>query len=181
MKANPQKVLEVTYTGDTCSKGLILKLPPQNQEHGQNSQDNNQRRNKYLNQAFQAPLIICELTFLESMNEKSIRQAQTSGHLHIDDIPEILASHGWEMEENKISSRLVLYHLSLRYRPVHRALTLILDGLPSVLWKNVDVAISSFMSDGTKDENVLKCIKDNGCISLYDYSSLSNNTKKESS
>jgi len=163
VKGNPLEVLEVTYTGDTSASGLI------------NQGINDLQGKKHLLQAFQASLILCELTFLEASDEKSRILAKKSGHLHIDDIPEILLSHGWDLKENGVPSTLVFYHLSHRYRPAYRALNLLASGLPSGLWKSINVVISSFI-DSTKENEIFvkECISDNGCVSLLEFVSKRN-------
>eukprot|EP00546_Thalassionema_frauenfeldii_P001691 CAMPEP_0178932608 /NCGR_PEP_ID=MMETSP0786-20121207/22735_1 /TAXON_ID=186022 /ORGANISM="Thalassionema frauenfeldii, Strain CCMP 1798" /LENGTH=310 /DNA_ID=CAMNT_0020609965 /DNA_START=226 /DNA_END=1155 /DNA_ORIENTATION=- len=83
VKADPIERLEVTYTGDTSYEGILKK---------QENDSSSSCSDIYRNQAFRAPLILCEATFLDpEMTDLS----KERGHMNIDHIPQVLASHGW--------------------------------------------------------------------------------------
>lgn len=180
VKADPIEVLEVAYTGDTCASGLQWKN--KFSEENLLSKKEQEKSVHHLRQAFQSSLILCELTFIDSLDTKSRSLADKSGHLHIDDVQDILVSHGWNVnnvtttthneESHPIQTQtLVFFHLSHRYGPASRALDLIVNGLPPNMLKFVHVSISSFISNETnhKESVVKKCLKENGCISLLEY------------
>ena len=176
VKSDPIEVLEVAYTGDTCANGLLLKKDIMNETK---FSINEEKRWIHLTQAFQAPLILCELTFLASstdQNHLSQSLARKSGHLHIDDIDQIFSSHGWDLVSSTatipIDVKIIFFHLSNRYAPASRLLNLIASGLPKKLINNAEVALSSFIGTGKveKCEEIVKnCLKENGCVTLSDY------------
>jgi hypothetical protein len=167
VQVDPIEQIEVAYTGDTCKRGLMKDRrhsPEANVEQFRESVKN-------LNQAFQAELLICELTFLDSTEDEfQRRKSEERGHLHICDLNEIFASHG-RLEKPDESKRIIFYHLSGRYSPALRALDYIAAGLPSELRRSCHVAIMSHLSENEKSSNhgMKEMIQPNGCILVEDY------------
>jgi hypothetical protein len=149
---------EVCYTGDTSVDGLVC---------AKHSQDDSEGRSLvYLKQGFTAPLILCELTFLDP-NDKD--KAKERGHLNVQDIDQILSSHGWTPRSDTGDENLIMfYHVSARHGPAERLIETLLRELPGDVVKVADVAIASFMIPDI--DSPIK-VKPNGCVSLKDYSS----------
>lgn len=159
IKGDPIEAIEVTYTGDTAVGGIVKRGCTNSTERLSDT---------YLNQAFTAPLIICEATFLEPGMQEL---ARSKGHMNVEDVSTALSSHGWGDASEDISRRLVLLHISSRHRPAERALGLILKHLPDYLIEHCDVAISALLSEEERRENqtFVKMIRTSGCISLKEY------------
>jgi len=159
IKGDPIEAIEVTYTGDTAVGGIVKRDCPNSTES---------LGDKYLNQAFTAPLIICEATFLEPDMQEL---ARSKGHMNIEDVSTALSSHGWGDASEDISRRLVLLHISSRHRPAERAMKLILKQLPDHIIQHCDVAISALLSEEERRENqtFMNMIRTSGCISLKEF------------
>eukprot|EP00986_Skeletonema_menzelii_P009579 scaffold4385_cov162-Skeletonema_menzelii.AAC.7 len=159
--------IEVAYSGDTCRNGLIknsLHSPESVEEHLSKSAT-------YLQRAFQAELLICELTFLDSAeDEAQMQRSVERGHLHINDLEDIFASHG-RLNSHDETKSVLFYHLSGRYGPASRALEYIATGLPSQIRNSCHVAIKSLLSEKEKAaaDGIQMLIQPNGCISVEDY------------
>jgi len=159
--------IEVAYSGDTCRNGLIknsLHSPESVEEHLSKSAT-------YLQQAFQAELLICELTFLDSAeDEAQMQRSVERGHLHMNDLEDIFASHG-RLNSHDETKSVLFYHLSGRYGPASRALEYIATGLPSQIRNSCHVAIKSLLSEKEKAaaDGIQMLIQPNGCISVEDY------------
>jgi len=132
IKGDPVETVEVMYSGDTSLDGIMKR-------------DVNERKDLFLNQAFTAPLILCEATYLE---EGMREQAKSRGHMSIEDIPTVLSSHAWDRQQGDNASRkIVLLHLSARHKPAKKALGLIQTHLPASVAEYCDVALSGLMTD----------------------------------
>lgn len=167
VKADAVEKIEVAYSGDTCRHGLMkdsLHSPRSEDEHLSKSAT-------YLRQAFQAELLVCELTFLDSAeDEAQMEKSVERGHLHINDLKDIFASHG-RLNSSDETKSILFYHLSGRYGPASRALDYIVAGLPSQLRNSCQVAIHSLLSEKEKASGVgiQQLIQTNGCVSVEDY------------
>jgi hypothetical protein len=177
IKAEPTEKIEIAYTGDTCANGLIMNHPScAKAEEGCSSSSSSSSScfttNNNIGQLFQAELLLCELTFLDSSeNEEQRRKAVERGHIHINDIERIFSSHiaTWNDDdgndtvfvgstdtstsrEKKKKKKVVFYHLSIKYQPCMRALDFIMEGLPSQILRHYDcyVAIFSMLDDSMK-------------------------------
>ena len=158
--------VEVCYTGDTNVDGLRGK-----------GISKNEQSQLYLKEAFTAPLIISELTYLEKKDQEL---AKTRGHLNIFDIQPIFQSHGWGLTKNNEfgepicandgsfdeNRKIVFYHLSGRHGTAERIIHGIEKALPRDLLKVSEVALSSFISD--PEETTVRLGK-NGCVIMKDY------------
>ena len=141
VKGEPVETVEVMYSGDTSIDGIMKR----DIEEMADSEDSPHRKDLFLNEAFKAPLILCEATYLE---EGMQEQAKSRGHMSIEDIPSVLSSHGWNAEMGDDAARkIVLLHLSARHKPANRALELIQKNLPVSVAEYCDVAISSLMTE----------------------------------
>ncbi len=178
VKAGTVEKIEVAYSGDTCRHGLMkdsLHSPECEEEHLSKSAT-------YLRQAFEAELLICELTFLDSAEDDAqMEKSVERGHLHINDLRDIFASHG-RLNSHDETKSILFYHLSGRYGPASRALDYIAAGLPSQIRNSCQVAIKSLLSEKEKasGDGIQQLIQPNGCISVEDYSRWrkeKNNTK----
>ena len=149
---------EVCYTGDTSIDGLI------NTSADCNEADSNDLKSsslEYLRQGFKAPLILSECTYLDPNDAE---KSKSRGHLNVKDIAEILRSHDWKTSDSHGESNILLYHISARHGPAKHLLDTLIRELPREVVRVADVAIASFVHDGTPLQ-----IKPNGCISLQDY------------
>jgi len=157
-ESNTIEKSEVCYTGDTAVDGLICR---------QGSQDGLEARSfENLKQGFTAPLILCELTFLDPKDQD---KAKERGHLNVKDIELILSSHGWKPKSDSGNDcQIMFYHVSGRHGPAERLLDTIVKELPTYVINAADVAIASFISPGA---DLRLGVKPNGCISLKDYAS----------
>jgi hypothetical protein len=176
IKSDPIENIEVAYTGDTCVNGLI--------KHDESTSCYK------IGQLFQAELLLCELTFLDSSDDEEQRsKAIERGHIHINDIERIFSSHisSWCDKEvvesdDRQKKKLVFYHVSAKYQPGMRALDLIIEGLPNQLMRYYDcyVAIFSILGDSLKipdpeqihgpDDEMRKLfLPRSGCISMERY------------
>lgn len=161
-----KEAVEVCYTGDTSVDGLTW--------HVSFTSSDNSRMNsaQYLQQGFQAPIILCELTFLDRKDEQTSKER---GHLNIANIEEIFASHGWDLvDRSKIDANreLIFYHISAKHGPVDAILESLSKELPSSLIDMSQVAISSFMSPSQTRFDTITW--ENGCIPLKDWKKLDN-------
>lgn len=173
LQSDPIENVEVAYTGDTCASGLTF--------------DPSASVGKsvlYKQQLFQADVILCELTYLDSTeNETGKQRAADRGHLHICELEKLFANSvivgdGTKPDEaaETISKclttaqkqQIVFYHLSGRSSPATRALDMIADGLPRYLRSRCHVAVASLLSTGEKN-SLGRLIQPNGCISLNAY------------
>jgi hypothetical protein len=158
--------VEVCYTGDTNVDGLLGK-----------GISKNEQSQLYLKEAFTAPLIISELTYLEKKDQELGR---SRGHLNVFDIQPIFESHGWGLAKNNESGetfganggafdehrKIVFYHLSGRHGTAERIIHGIKKALPRDLLKVTEVALSSFIPD---PEATTVRIAKNGCVPMKDY------------
>ena len=193
IKADTIEKIEVAYTGDTCAEGLMKQstitdcdsLQMKNQDEAAGTVQRNPSFD--IGQMFQAELLLCELTFLDSSEgEEQRTKARQRGHLHINDLDSIFSSHNPCKEENQSSTTIsttnqyptsiVFYHLSAKYQPAKRALKFISEGLPHELRDRCHVAISSMMTQEERtsddDNSIAKLVQPNGCISIADYRSM---------
>lgn len=183
---DPIERIEVGYTGDTCARGLT-------KQHRDDMEDDDKnaiamikgvgggvtRRMSFdIGQLFMAELLFCELTYLDSADEQTRVIASERGHMHINDLDGIFATHDEHREQVeydelvKHPATIVFYHLSAKYGPARRALDLIAEGLPRRLSRNrCLVAIMSLLTrgDGTPDDSIAELIRPCGCISLAEY------------
>ena len=151
--------VEVCYTGDTSVDGLVRR-----QAAGQDPSE--VRSSENLRQGFTAPLILCELTFLDAKDQQLAKQR---GHLNVKDIEEILRSHGWASHQSDSGGHdccIMFYHVSSRHGPAKRLLDAIIEGLPNDIVRVADLAVASFIAP---DEDLRSQLKPNGCISLKHY------------
>ena len=113
IQGEPIETIEVAYTGDTCANGLVLaQLTEPNDgaeamaekcstavtNDGQTTYQQllttTQTAALYRKQIFQAELLLCELTFLDSSKKECDRSmASERGHLHICELECIFSSH----------------------------------------------------------------------------------------
>jgi hypothetical protein len=173
LQSDPIENVEVAYTGDTCASGLTF--------------DPSASAGKsvlYKQQLFQAEVILCELTYLDSTDGETGRQrAVDRGHLHICELERIFASiaiaedgikpdESTETISNCVTIRqrqhIIFYHLSGRSSPATRALDMIANGLPRYLRSRCHVAVASLLSADEKN-SLGRLIQPNGCISLHAY------------
>ena len=193
IKAHPIEKIEVAYTGDTCVEGLMKQSTITDCDSLQMTKQDEavstvQRNPSFdIGQMFQAELLLCELTFLDSSEgEEQRTKARQRGHLHINDLDSIFSSHNPCKEENQSSTTIsttnqyptsiVFYHLSAKYQPATRALEFISEGIPHELRDRCFVAISSMMTQEERtsddDNSIAKLVQPNGCISIADYRSM---------
>lgn len=180
IKAEGDTVVELSYTGDTCSEGLCM--PSSKNSDIKSPQCLNSDLNVlHLRQAFQAPLIMCELTYLDGnvitvSGDNKANLAASRGHMSIGDVAHVFSSHGWN-NNNKDNSSLkgktiIFFHFSARHNPARRALELLLRNLPEWIIPYSYCAISSLLS---KEEKLggsnfpTELVGDNGCIHLESY------------
>eukprot|EP00550_Attheya_septentrionalis_P001589 CAMPEP_0198293964 /NCGR_PEP_ID=MMETSP1449-20131203/19766_1 /TAXON_ID=420275 /ORGANISM="Attheya septentrionalis, Strain CCMP2084" /LENGTH=419 /DNA_ID=CAMNT_0043993737 /DNA_START=28 /DNA_END=1287 /DNA_ORIENTATION=+ len=177
--------LALTYTGDTCLSGLLLR-PSQ-----QSSQPSF---------VWDVPLLICEVTYVENTMD-SQQKATERGHMHIQHVAQLLSS--FELQSNNEDTnnehderhrrlpprRILLFHLSGKYSAEY-ALHQIALQLPRQFHDRCDVAIASFhktyhnkrsnsnhdKKNSSHDNDAsssssewISNIQENGCISLSDY------------
>ena len=186
VKADPIETIEIGYSGDTCARGLM--------KQSKLEKELEQKPSFGIDQLFQAELLLCELTFLDSSDDEQQRsKAAERGHLHITDIAKVFESHNLLEEEEEDASttipsddevcaesttdttqypkNIVFYHLSAKYSPARKALDLIAEGLPQQLYSRSQVAISSMLTREEKfsDDVLMRLIQSNGCISLAEY------------
>jgi hypothetical protein len=172
LQSDPVENVEMAYTGDTCASGLTF-----------DPNASNEKSLIFKQQLFQAEVILCELTYLDSTeNEASRQRAAERGHLHICELGKIFTNNELEVEtysdeatsaisqciSSKQTQQIIFYHLSGRSSPATRALDMIADGLPRHLRSRCQVAIASLLS--TDEKNTLgRLVQPNGCISLIAY------------
>ena len=170
IKGDPIERIEVAYSGDTCARGLKRRI-------GDGTCIQPKRD---IGQMFRAELLLCELTYLDSSdNAEMVRKANDRGHLHINELDGIFASHDEHFGDVASNGaydclapgKIVFYHLSAKYQPATRALDLIDKGLPNSLRSRCHVAISSMLTNEEKlDENgIASLVRPNGCVALVDY------------
>ena len=170
VNSKPLEKIEVAYSGDTCRHGLVKDYL-----HSPDSKEERSRKSAMiLDQAFQAELLLCELTFLDSAEgEDKMKKSVERGHLHINDLEDIFSSHGRlnDQDEKGEARSILFYHLSSRYSPATRALEYIAKGVPSQLRSSCHVAIKSLLSEAEKGSGskIQQVLQPNGCISLEDY------------
>lgn len=164
------EVLEVSYTGDTSINGLLLK------NRNNQQQETISISKKYLHQLFQANIILCELTFLdtndgESNNNNNNKvksskdQARERGHIHVSDIKDVFSSENG-FPSSSVHQKIVFLHLSNRYSPFY-AMDQIVLKLPQHIIDHGFIAISSFI-DSTCDE-LKDLVSQDGLVSLAEY------------
>jgi len=169
IKEPPIEKIEVGYTGDTCANGLMKQIPT-------TATDDETTTGFDIGQMFQAEVLLCELTFLDSSEGEEQRiKARQRGHLHINDLEAIFSSHNQLGDDDASNSTtitypksIVFYHLSAKYRPAKRAMDYITEGLPQQLIDRCHVAITSML---TQEEQAcdFSISKPNGCVSLKEY------------
>ena len=180
LQSDPIEIVEVAYTGDTCARGLLPDLKCK-----VTSSDglNNNKSDIYKQQLFQAEVILCELTYLDSTeNENGKRRAAERGHLHICELNRIF-NNDVSLDDTSVEDRLdsistcistkqsqhiIFYHLSGRSSSATRALDMITEGLPCHLRSRCHVAVASLVSNEEKN-SLGKLVQPNGCISLMAY------------
>jgi hypothetical protein len=173
---DPIERIEVGYTGDTCARGLTKQrrdnLDDDDAAVVAKTGGGGPGPTPFdIGQLFRAELLFCELTYLDSADDELARiKANERGHMHINDLEGIFASHdehrneGDGNDDGKYPTTIVFYHLSSKYRPARRALDLISEGLPRRLSRDrCLVAITS------RDDSIAKLIRPCGCISLAEY------------
>jgi hypothetical protein len=123
---------------------------------------------------------------LDSTDDEERRNiASERGHMHINELNDIFASHNskhWDKQDDdddddchdvNIPRTIVFYHLSSKYQPAQRAMELISVGMPRQLHNSCHVSITSLLSNEEKqlsnDESFSGLIQSCGCISLKDY------------
>lgn len=173
VQADPVEKIEVAYSGDTCARGLMKKeCHRSSKDDVVDSEDQHLLKSAaFLDQAFQAEMLICELTYLDSSeDEAQRRRSEERGHLHINDLHDMFASHG-QLNKHSEARCILFYHLSGRYSPASRALDYIATGLPLEIRNSCHVAIRSLLSDREKssDHELAALIQSNGCISVEEY------------
>ena len=185
IKADPIETIEVAYSGDTCARGLMRKSVDDcseqtTTEEGTTIMAVKQKSPFDIGQLFQAELLLCELTYLDSSEDESqTSKACDRGHLHINDLESVFSSHNpfgnEESDSNPITCQhpknIVFYHLSAKYQPARRALDLIAEGLPDQLRDRCHIAIASMLTQEERscEHSLARLIRPNGCISLAEY------------
>jgi len=199
IKADPIETIEVAYSGDTCARGLMRKSVDYDcceqtttEEGTTTTMAVKQKSSLDIGQLFQAELLLCELTYLDSSEDESqMSKACDRGHLHINDLESVFSSHNPCWEENDISTTIAsvgneesdstitcqhpknifFYHLSAKYQPATRALYLIAEGLPDQLRDRCHIAIASMLTQEERscEHSLARLIRPNGCISLAEY------------
>ncbi len=186
VKAEPTEKIEIAYTGDTCANGLILHHPSCNDEAEgglSSSLSSCCSNNSNIGQLFQAELLLCELTYLDSSeNEEQRCKAVERGHIHINDLERIFSSHinTWDDDDDDASAekkkKVVFYHLSIKYQPCMRALDFIIEGLPRQILRHYDCYVAivcrpeQIIGNGSDDETTRSLFRPrSGCISLERY------------
>ncbi len=180
IKAEGDVVVELSYTGDTCSEGLCLPSS-KNSDIVSLQCLNSDLSVLHLRQAFQAPVIMCELTYLDG-NVISVsgdikgNLGGSRGHMHIGDVAHVFSSHGWNNNNKDKSSlegkTIIFFHFSARHNPARRALELLLRNLPEWIIPYSYCAISSLLSKEEKLGGLnfpIELVGDNGCIQLEAY------------
>ena len=177
IQADPIENIEVAYTGDTNANGLVP-----NSGRSDESADFH-KSNLYRQQLFEAEIILCELTYLDSSESETGKlRAMERGHLHICELERIFTSKGNTAENKSIDAsnllsdcilrkqtqQIIFYHLSGRNAPAMRALDMILEGLPRHLRSQCQVAIASILSSAEKT-SLGRLIQPSGCVSLIAY------------
>lgn len=162
IKGDPVEAIEVAYTGDTSVDGIMKRAC---------DGESCSKSDMYLNQAFQASLILCEATYLEPQLQET---AKSRGHVCINDISAALSSHCWDGAANGVSRKIILLHVSARHKPVQKALRLMANHLPGHIREHCDVAVSSLLTEKERRERkyLVDLMKPNGCISLKEYTSI---------
>ncbi|KAL3776795.1 hypothetical protein HJC23_011924 [Cyclotella cryptica] len=177
LQSDPIEKIEVAYTGDTCANGLKLdQMRPL-------SGDASEKSVLYKQQLFQAEVILCELTYLDSSEEEEgRRRAAERGHLHICELERLFMSNESNDDTrfdgpvesvstcvlDRQTKHIVFYHLSGRCGPATRALDMIADGIPRQLHRRCQVAVSSLLTSDEK-HSLGRLIQPNGCVSLMAY------------
>ena len=176
VKSEPVETVDVMYSGDTSCDGLMKR----DVEEMADPEDTSQRKDLFLNEAFNAPLILCEATYLE---EGMQEQAKSRGHMSIEDIPAVLSCHGWNGEMGDDAARkIVLLHLSARHKPANRALELIQKNLNVSVAEYCDVAISSLMTEAEMRKfQGIGLLRPSGLVSLGDLKKGSTKSGKKGS
>ena len=176
LKSDDIERVEVAYTGDTCASGLTL--PSCHHNENENENGIRQKNLDHLRQAFTAPLLFCEMTFIL---DEQLELAHTRGHMHMNDLSSVLSSHGWsttidnvENEESLGRRKLVFLHMSGRYN-AKEILRTLCDTLPLPIVSISHIAIASFISGintSSKKDVMRNLIKADGCISLNEYKNM---------
>lgn len=183
LQADPVENIEVAYTGDTCANGLT---PDPRCIVKKDSHDNISATEKsylYRQQLFQAEVILCELTYLDSSEEEEgRRRAAQRGHLHICELKSLFMDNDAKEEKrfdgpvesisncilDRQTKHIVFYHLSGKCKPATRALDMIAKGIPHQLHSRCQVAIASLLNKNEK-HSLGRIIQPNGCVSLLAY------------
>lgn len=181
LQADPIENIEVAYTGDTNANGLVLG-PSHNADRRGKSTDLH-KSNLYKQQLFQAEVILCELTYLDSsQSETGKPRAIERGHLHICELERLFPCQESTAKSNsdeatnllsncisrKQTQQIIFYHLSGKSSPAMRALDMIAKGLPRHLRSRCQVAIASLLSPSEKS-SLGRLVQPNGCICLIAY------------
>ena len=135
----------ITYTGDTTAEGVTL--PIEVGSRGDHS---------VLKAAFKAPLVVCELTYLDTGVEKSREMAVDRGHIHIDDVAGIFGSHGWPHDVGG-DAKVVFCHASAKHGPSNKVRELVELGLPGWMRGGVGIVNNDWWTGDRRDggESVL--------------------------
>ncbi len=178
IKSDGEIVVELSYTGDTCDEGLCLPSPETTSTTDSMQCCYSEDRNRnllHLRQAFQAPIILCELTYLENIRSDP---GGSRGHMRIGDVAKVFSSHGWDNSNSSSNAvgrkgqKIIFFHFSARHGPAKRALELLLLGLPDWIIPYCYGTIFSLLS---KEEKLgchnfpIELVEDNGCIQLTSY------------
>ena len=184
---DPIERIEVGYTGDTCARGLTKRRQDNIEDDFADANamidgvgvGGSGKMPFHIGQLFRAELLFCELTYLDSADDEKTRVvASERGHMHINNLEGIFASHDEHRERGGSSDRvkypttMVFYHLSAKYQPARRALDLISEGLPRRLSRDrCLVAITSMLTRGKEmpNDSIAELIRPCGCISLAEY------------
>lgn len=176
IKAEGDTVVELSYTGDTCSEGICLPSS-ENSDFESLQRLNSDRNLVHLRQAFQAPIIICELTYLYGTEAGDTKGnlGGSRGHMQIGDVAHVFSSHGWNNNTDTSAlegKAIIFFHISARHNPAKTALELLLANLPEWIIPYSHCAISSLLSKEEKCGGAhfpIDLVGDNGCIQLSSY------------
>ncbi|GMH47360.1 hypothetical protein TL16_g00045 [Triparma laevis f. inornata] len=108
----------VTYTGDTSASGITLPKPCPEPS--------------VLSKAFGSEIVLCELTYLEGGEEKSKLLADERKHMHVDSLPSVFRSHGWDTS-TRSNQKVVFFHVSAKHGTSQMAANKLKANLPDFL------------------------------------------------
>ena len=146
-----QRILEVSYTGDTCLGGLLENPNP-----------------NLIEEALSCGWFLCEATMLDG---KSVDKAKERGHMHLVDIVALLKSRTWDNANQK----LLFVHISDRYN-APTALQYFAEAIPEEYAGLVHVSISSLSGHYTFHR-----LARNGIVRMSDYVKSNKNKPEDAS